>query len=105
MQKMPHVFPILGGRKVEQLYANTEALEIALSDEQIAYLESILPFDPGFPAAHIVSHMISTRISRLEGLTLRLKGDGTSYNLLHQSSGNYDKWPRAQAIRPAYPSV
>ena len=56
MQKMPHVFPILGGRKVEQLYANMEALEIALSDEQIAYLEGILPFVKGFPySAALVS--------------------------------------------------
>ena len=105
MQKVPYVFPLVGGRKVEHLEANIEALSVALSEEHIKFIESILPFDPGFPAAHIVSHMISTRISRLEGLTLRLKGDGTSYNLLHQSSGNYDRWPRAQAIRPAYPSV
>lgn len=47
--KTPYVFPIVGGRKVEHLLQNIEALEIALTDEQIAYLESIIPFDPGFP--------------------------------------------------------
>lgn len=55
MQKTPYVFPIIGGRKVEHLYANIEALDIALSSEQIAYLESILPFDKGFPYSFFVS--------------------------------------------------
>ena len=49
MQKTPYVFPIIGGRKVEHLMANIEALEISLTDEQIKYLESVVPFDPGFP--------------------------------------------------------
>ncbi|KAH8114687.1 NADP-dependent oxidoreductase domain-containing protein, partial [Phellopilus nigrolimitatus] len=55
MQKTPYVFPIIGGRKVEHLLANIEALKISLSDEQIKYLESVLPFDPGFPVTMIVS--------------------------------------------------
>ena len=55
MQKTPHVFPIIGGRKVEHLHGNIEALGISLSDEQIKYLESILPFDIGFPASRFVS--------------------------------------------------
>ena len=54
MQKAPYVFPIVGGRKVEHMLANLEALDISLSDEQINYLESILPFDPGFPSSFIV---------------------------------------------------
>ncbi|TFY77855.1 hypothetical protein EWM64_g6156 [Hericium alpestre] len=53
MQKTTNVFPVLGGRKVEHLLSNLEALEIVLSKEQIAYLESIVPFDKGFPATHI----------------------------------------------------
>ena len=55
MQKVPHVFPIIGGRKVEHLQSNLEALDISLSKEQIAYLESILPFDKGFPYQFSVS--------------------------------------------------
>ena len=55
MQKKPYVFLIIGGRKVEHLMANVEALKISLSDEQIAYLESIIPFEPGFPTWMIVS--------------------------------------------------
>ena len=55
MQKAPYVFPIIGGRKVEHLEDNLEALEIVLTPEHIKYLESIVPFDPGFPTTMIVS--------------------------------------------------
>ena len=44
------VFPILGGRKVEHLLANLEALDISISDEQIKCLESIISFDVGCSA-------------------------------------------------------
>ena len=49
MHKAPYVFPIVGGRKVEQLKGNIEALNLRLSDEDIAEIESALPFDVGFP--------------------------------------------------------
>ena len=55
MQKAPYVFPIIGGRKVEHLQANLEALEIVLTPEHIKYLESVVPFEPGFPTTMIVS--------------------------------------------------
>ena len=54
MHKAPFVYPIIGGRSVEQLMANIEALDITLTDEQIAYIDSILPFDKGFPNNFIV---------------------------------------------------
>ncbi|KAH8114669.1 Aldo/keto reductase [Phellopilus nigrolimitatus] len=80
MQKMPYVFPIIGGRKVEHLLANIEALKISLSDEQIKYLESVLPFDPGFPNTMI--------------------GDGTYSNRQLASVAHEDRWPLKQAIKP-----
>ncbi|TBU46356.1 Aldo/keto reductase [Dichomitus squalens] len=49
MQKMPYVFPIVGGRKVEHLHANIQALEIVLTPEHIKQLEAAVPFEPGFP--------------------------------------------------------
>jgi aryl-alcohol dehydrogenase-like predicted oxidoreductase len=55
MQKAPYVFPIVGGRKVEQLLGNIEALSISLTREQIAFLESTVDFDIGFPLNFIVS--------------------------------------------------
>ncbi|WYZ35891.1 hypothetical protein EsH8_X_000538 [Colletotrichum jinshuiense] len=47
--KAANVIPIVGGRKVEHLKANIDALKIKLTDEQIAFLESVKPFDIGFP--------------------------------------------------------
>ena len=59
MQKVPYVFPVVGGRKVEQLLQNIEALDIALSPEHIKFLDDASPFAPGFPYTHFVSHYSS----------------------------------------------
>ncbi|RXW21708.1 hypothetical protein EST38_g4158 [Candolleomyces aberdarensis] len=79
MHKAPFVFPIIGGRKPEQIIANVEALDISLTDEQIAFLDTAKPLDPGFP-----NFMI---------------GDGTSYpaGLIWST---LTKTPRAPPIRP-----
>lgn len=55
MQKAPYVFPIIGGRKVEHLHANIEALEISLTPEQISTLDNVVPFVKGFPFSNFVS--------------------------------------------------
>ncbi|KAH8102187.1 aryl-alcohol dehydrogenase [NADP(+)] [Cristinia sonorae] len=81
MQKAPYIFPIIGGRKVEQLLGNLEALDIALTPEHIEFLESVVPFDFGFPYSHFG----------------RPDGD---YNDLFKTAGVLDKWPVQQAIRP-----
>ncbi|KIK57460.1 hypothetical protein GYMLUDRAFT_75648 [Collybiopsis luxurians FD-317 M1] len=49
MQKTPYVFPIIGGRKIEHLQANIKGLDITLTEEQIKFLEDVIPFDLGFP--------------------------------------------------------
>lgn len=49
MHKTPYVFPIIGGRTVEHLRGNIEALKLHLSDEDIAEIEAAIPFDIGFP--------------------------------------------------------
>ncbi|KAF8583001.1 Aldo/keto reductase [Ramaria rubella] len=72
MHKAPYVFPIIGGRKVEHLQSNIEALDIKLTAEQIKSLESVIPFDPGFP-----NNMI---------------GDGTTDCWLVGAAGHTDKW-------------
>ncbi|KAJ6615479.1 Aldo/keto reductase [Mycena sp. CBHHK59/15] len=81
MQKVPYCFPIIGGRKIEHLMSNIEALDISLSVEQIAYLESVLPFDLGFPSTMI--------------------GDGSVYNRLMKSAAVLEQQPRLEAIRPS----
>ncbi|KAJ8454879.1 hypothetical protein ONZ51_g12772 [Trametes cubensis] len=80
MQKVPYVFPIIGGRKVEQLRANLEALDISLTDEHMKQIESAVPFELGFPGEFI--------------------GDGSEYSIGYKMSGYFDKWPTVQAIRP-----
>jgi len=80
MQKTTHVFPIIGGRKVEHLMQNLEALDIALTPEHISYIESVIPFDPGFPTTMI--------------------GDGTRDSVMVASSAKFDRWPLPQPIRP-----
>jgi aryl-alcohol dehydrogenase-like predicted oxidoreductase len=56
ISKAPQVYPIVGGRKVEHLKDNIQALKIKLSEEQIEYLESQTSFDIGFPNNFIGGH-------------------------------------------------
>lgn len=49
MHKTPYVFPIVGGRKVEHLRGNIEALGLRLSKEELEEIEGAVPFDVGFP--------------------------------------------------------
>lgn len=49
MHKAPYVFPIVGGRTVDHLRANIEALTLSLDDADIAEIEAAIPFDIGFP--------------------------------------------------------
>lgn len=53
MHKTPHVFPIVGGRKVEHLKENIDALSLALTREEIQRINKAVPFDPGFPNSMI----------------------------------------------------
>ncbi|ORY64987.1 aldo/keto reductase [Pseudomassariella vexata] len=49
MHKAPYVFPIIGGRNIDHLKANIEALTLSLSQEDIDEIEGAVPFDIGFP--------------------------------------------------------
>lgn len=103
MQKTPYVFPVIGGRKVEHLMANIEALDIALNDEQIKYLESLLSFEPGFPynvfVRDVMIHLYGLENSIADFLLEQ--GTAEDNNALFKSAGNFDKWPLQQAIRPS----
>ena len=63
MQKTPYVFPIVGGRTVEQLRGNVEALSLQLTPEDIAEIEAAVPFDLGFPH-NFVTNGIPANLSR-----------------------------------------
>ena len=51
--KAPNVFPLVGGRKIEHLHDNIQALSIRLTDKQIEFLEAAATFDIGFPGNFI----------------------------------------------------
>jgi aryl-alcohol dehydrogenase-like predicted oxidoreductase len=81
LHKVPYVFPIIGGRKVEHLQQNIAALDISLTPEQVQRIENAVPFNPGFP-----NNMI---------------GDGSSISFFLSSIGNFDNVPLQQSITPA----
>ncbi|GLB45499.1 putative aryl-alcohol dehydrogenase [Lyophyllum shimeji] len=81
LQKTPYVFPIIGGRKVEHLLGNIEALDIHLTEEQIAFLESTVDFDIGFPWNFI--------------------GNGTTQPWLMATAAHFEKPLLLQPHRPA----
>ena len=57
MHKCPYVFPICGGRKVEHLRGNIEALSLRLSEEDMKEIEGAYEFDLGFPGNFLGSGM------------------------------------------------
>jgi aryl-alcohol dehydrogenase-like predicted oxidoreductase len=49
MRKASNVFPLVGCRKQSHLEDKIKALSIRLTDSQVQYLESVKPFEVGFP--------------------------------------------------------
>ncbi|KAI1353284.1 aryl-alcohol dehydrogenase [Xylaria sp. FL0043] len=86
LSKAPYVFPVLGGRKVEHLKANIEALGLELSPEDIKEIESGYDFDLGFPH----NFMSST------GSMIRGPQDINIISLL----GYFDYVAPAKAVKP-----
>ncbi|KIJ64541.1 hypothetical protein HYDPIDRAFT_132508 [Hydnomerulius pinastri MD-312] len=86
MLKAPYIFPIVGGRKVEQLQANIEALEVRLTPEQIARIDGT-DFDKGFPSNLIGEY-----------------GAG-AYPFLFRPYANFDVQPPLPPIQPATPAA
>ncbi|KAL8755651.1 MAG: hypothetical protein Q9199_003483 [Rusavskia elegans] len=53
LHKAPYVFPIVGGRKIEHLQGNIDALSVELRPEDLAEIEGAVDFDPGCPLIFI----------------------------------------------------
>ncbi|KAJ5919575.1 hypothetical protein N7454_009410 [Penicillium verhagenii] len=81
-QKAPYVFPIVGGRKVEHLKGNIAALELSLTVEEVAHIESAYKFDHGFPHTFLSGSLFDGSTSR----TPNGPGDVWLTNLM----GNFD---------------
>ncbi|KAJ3529942.1 hypothetical protein NM208_g9543 [Fusarium decemcellulare] len=86
MHKTPYVFPIVGGRKVDHLKGNIEALTLELTEEDIQEIDGAVEFDPGFP--HNFLHRTGQPIG------------GQDVWLL-QMGGTFDNVPQSKPISPA----
>ncbi|CAI4050868.1 hypothetical protein SUVZ_14G0050 [Saccharomyces uvarum] len=75
--KAKSVFPLIGGRKIEHLKQNIEALSIKLTPEQIEHLESVVPFEIGFPSNFIGQDpAISKQVPPFTSMSARIVLDG-----------------------------
>ena len=97
MQKVPYVFPVVGGRKPEHLLDNIKALDIALSDAHIKKIEEAAPFYKGNMYLYFVC-AVST--DTVYASSRHLQGDGSQYNFFQVLAGHFDKWPAQPALRP-----
>ena len=77
LHKTPYVFPMVGGRKVEHLKQNVQALDISLSPEQIHRIDDAKPLDFGFPYIIIVRTSFESLVRLAEhvnrGITLQIQ--------------------------------
>lgn len=86
MHKTPYVFPIVGGRKVEHLKGNIEALGLRLSEEEMEKIDGAYQFDLGFPHSFL---------SPSNKMIL-----GPEDNAMNRRNGFYDFVVRARPILP-----
>ncbi|KAJ7589868.1 aryl-alcohol dehydrogenase [Mycena floridula] len=81
MHRTPYVFPIIGGRKVEHLHANLEALEISLTADHMKQIEAATPIALGFP--------------------YEMLGNGETDSFPMPLNGTFDRQPLQPVIIPA----
>lgn len=91
MQKTPYVFPIVGGRKIEHLKGNIEALSLELTTQEIEEIENAVPFDVGFP-----STMLFEMFGQQKYKTHMSTGDMP----LVKAAGHIIDVPKQQPIKP-----
>ncbi|KAH7319921.1 norsolorinic acid reductase [Stachybotrys elegans] len=70
MHKAPYVFPIVGGRKVEHLKGNIDALSINLRVEDLHDIESAVPFDLGFPHNMLWGNQVPSAMTQISFLEM-----------------------------------
>ena len=87
LHKAPYVFPIVGGRKVEHLKGNIDALAVELTDEDIDEIEDAAEFDVGFPLAFL-------------GMLKKRGAKGPEDVFLNNMVGHFDYVQGSVPIRP-----
>lgn len=93
--KTPYVFPIIGGRTVDHLKGNIEALSIQLSEEDIKKIETGYEFDTGFP-----HNFLSGSLFEGENIVPRT-ANGPADVWLTKHGGTFDWVEAPKPIKPA----
>jgi aryl-alcohol dehydrogenase-like predicted oxidoreductase len=90
MHKAPYVFPIVGGRNIEHLKGNIEALALELSEADIDEIDGATAFDVGFPMKFIYEFRGAQKY--------KTTMTGSDVGLL-QSAANLDSvdWPKVSS--------
>lgn len=91
VHKAPYVFPIVGGRKVEHLKGNIEALGLQLSDEEMDEIDDESGWKPGFPMSFIYE---------FGGGKYAVNRSTSSDVGLLQFAGKLDSVPHQQPVKP-----
>lgn len=70
MHKTAYVFPIVGGRKIDHLKGNIEALTIQLTADDIKEIEGAVPFELGFPHSFIWGSEVPNALGQVHFLNM-----------------------------------
>lgn len=96
LHKAPYVFPLVGGRKVEHILGNVEALKIDLLDDEIAKIESAHRFDPGFPHSFLSGSLFGAETD------IPMVPQGPQDVWLTKIAGTFDWVQNPTPIRPLF---
>jgi len=88
--KAPYVVPIVGGRKVDHLKGNIEALGLELSQDEIDDIDSAIDFEVGFPMNFLFE---------FSGQKYKTTMTSSDVGLL-QFAGKLDSHPHQPPIKP-----
>jgi hypothetical protein len=108
--KYPFVYPIVGGRKIEHLKGNIEALALELSAQEIDEIDSAVDFEVGFPMNFLFEFGGGEYYSKVEPFACLelLTSDLGKYNTNKTSAdvgllayaGNLEVPPHQQPVKP-----
>ena len=72
MHKAPYVFPVCGGRKIDHLKGNIEALGLQLTGQDMEEIERAYPFNVGFPHNLLAGGTVAARGPEDNAISKRL---------------------------------
>jgi aryl-alcohol dehydrogenase-like predicted oxidoreductase len=85
MHKAPYVFPIVGGRKIEHLKGNIEALGVELTNDEIDEIEAATTFKIGFPMSMLFEYTGGTYNSRMSFKDIGLAAPAGHFDVVEKT--------------------